>query len=225
MRPSSGNGRACAAGSTGPRHPARARAPARGGGELGRARPSTRGRCSATTSCRSPSRWPSGRSGRGPPNEHDFVAASRVERDREEAVETERVARQARANRRLRVQLVVIGVALVVALVGGRRRRPPRRGRGRAARRHRPLPGRGVLGQPDADDPDRSILLALAAVDATREHGGEVLPEAIEALHKAVAESRAGAERPRCGRARGLEPRRPHVRDHRTGGLGDGRAS
>ena len=59
------------------------------------------------------------RGGHLPPSEGEFVAASGEARDREEAAETQRVARQARANRRLRAQLVVIGVALIVALVGG----------------------------------------------------------------------------------------------------------
>ena len=39
-------------------------------------------------------------------------------------------------------------------------------------------------------DPERSILLALAAVDATRSADGLVLPEAEEALHQAVVGSR-----------------------------------
>ena len=130
------------------------------------------------------------RSGLLPPSERDFVAASREERDREEAVETQRVARQARANRRLRAQLVVIGVALVVALVGGFIAVDQR---SEAEDERRDATARSLAGASSAslvDDPERSILLALAAVDATREHGGEVLPEAIEALHEAVARSR-----------------------------------
>ena len=118
------------------------------------------------------------------------MTASRAERDREAAVETERVARQARANRRLRVQLVVIGVALVVALVGGFVAVDLR---GEAEEERRDATARSLAGASSAslvDDPERSILLALAAVDATREHGGEVLPEAIEALHEAVARSK-----------------------------------
>ena len=38
-----------------------------------------------------------------------------------------------------------------------------------------------------ADDPERSILLALAAIDETRPSDGSVLPEAEAALHRAVA--------------------------------------
>ena len=130
------------------------------------------------------------RSGLLPPNERDFVAASRAERDREEAAETQRVARQARANRRLRAQLAVIGVALVVALVGGFIAVDQR---SEAENERRDATARSLAAASSAslvDDPERSILLALAAVDATREHGGEVLPEAIEALHEAVARSR-----------------------------------
>ena len=39
-------------------------------------------------------------------------------------------------------------------------------------------------------DPERSILLALAAVDATRRYDEPVLPEALEALHRGVASAR-----------------------------------
>ena len=39
-------------------------------------------------------------------------------------------------------------------------------------------------------DPERSILLALEAIDQTRSDGGSVLPEAEEALHRAVTASR-----------------------------------
>ena len=41
-----------------------------------------------------------------------------------------------------------------------------------------------------ADDPERSMLLALAAVDETRSSDGPVLPEAEDALHRAVTASR-----------------------------------
>ncbi|MET0728377.1 MAG: WD40 repeat domain-containing protein [Acidimicrobiales bacterium] len=125
-----------------------------------------------------------------PTLEREFVAASREERDREEAAETQRVARQARANRRLRLQLVVIGVALVVALVGGFIAIDQR---SEAEAERRDATARSLAGASSAslvEDPERSILLALASIDATRAHGGEVLPEAIEALHEAVARSR-----------------------------------
>ena len=150
----------------------------------------TRARSTEEPSSRSRSRSPTPGPACLPPSERDFVAASREERDREEAAETQRVARQARANRRLRAQLVVIGVALVVALVGGFVAVDQR---SEAEQERREATARSLAAASSADlveDPERSILLALAAVDATREHGGEVLPEAIEALHEAVARSR-----------------------------------
>ncbi len=171
------------------------------------------------------------RSGRLPTSESDFVAASREERDREEAAETQRVARQARANRRLRAQLVVTGVALVVALVGGFIAIDLRT---EAEAERRDATARSLAGASSAslvEDPERSILLALAAVDATRQHGGEVLPEAIEALHEAVARSRLVLSVPEVGGpvdwspdGRALVTTGPEgsgtveIRDARTGG-------
>jgi hypothetical protein len=54
-----------------------------------------------------------------PPLDHEFLDASRSERDRERQRELDQVARTARANRRLRTQLVVLAIALVVAMVAG----------------------------------------------------------------------------------------------------------
>ncbi len=48
-------------------------------------------------------------------------------------------------------------------------------------------------------DPERSILLALGAVDATRETDGIVVPEAEEALHRAVKRSRIVGAVPQGG--------------------------
>ena len=108
-----------------------------------------------------------------------------------QAAETQRVARQARANRRLRAQLVVIGVALVVALVGGFVAVDQR---SEAEQERREATARSLAAASSAnlvDDPERSILLGpRRGRRRTREHGGEVLPEAIEALHEAVARSR-----------------------------------
>ena len=106
------------------------------------------------------------------------------------ATSATRVARQARANRRLRVQLAVIAVALVVALVGGFLALDQRRD---AQRERRVATARELAAAADAniaDDPERSMLLALAAVDETRSTDGNVLPEAEAALHRAVSSSR-----------------------------------
>ena len=93
----------------------------------------------------------------------------------------------------------------------GLRRRRPARPR-RAAR-----PGataRELAAAANANlevDPERSILLALAAVERTRSDDGSVLPEAEEALHRAVT---ASAHRAACAgrrRAPRLEPGRHHA--------------
>ncbi len=138
-----------------------------------------------------------GRSEGLPEPEREFLGASREARDLEQRQAAERVERQARANRRLRAQLAAIAIALVVALVGGftaldqRRdaldqRRDAERERSVATARELAAASVASLG----DDPELSMLLALAAVDETRSRDGSVLPEAEEALHRAVSASR-----------------------------------
>ncbi len=125
-----------------------------------------------------------------PAIEQEFLAASAAARDAEEHELADRAARQARANRRLQIQLAVIAVALVVALVGGFVA-VDQRSDAEGARRI--ATSRELAAAADAnldDDPERSILLALAAIDATRDHDGSVRPEAVEALHRAIAASR-----------------------------------
>ena len=56
------------------------------------------------------------------------------------------------------------------------------------------------------DDPERSILLALAAVDATRRYDEPVLPEALEALHRGVASARIVRSFPGVGGAMDWSP-------------------
>ncbi|HEU4812180.1 MAG TPA: protein kinase, partial [Nocardioides sp.] len=133
-----------------------------------------------------------------PEPEREFLETSKQVRDREWREERERIARQARDNRRLRVQRGAIAVALVVALVGGfialdQRREADQERRVATARE---LAAAAVVSLPD--DPERSILLALAAVEETRLHGG-ALPEAFEALHRAVTASRVVLRVPGVG--------------------------
>ena len=71
--------------------------------------------------------------------------------------------------------------------------------RGAAVRERHIAVARELAAAADAnlrDDPERSILLALAAIDATRRYDEPVLVEAGEALHRAVTSSR-GAVGPR----------------------------
>jgi len=73
---------------------------------------------------------------------------------------------------------------------------------GRAEREARTATSRELAAAAVANldvDPERSILLALQAVDTTREAGGTVLREAEEALHRAVKSSRVVRRVPQGG--------------------------
>jgi WD40 repeat protein/DNA-binding SARP family transcriptional activator len=134
-----------------------------------------------------------------PPRQREFLDASRTERDREGQREADQVARTARANRRLRAQLVALAVALVGALVVGLVAVGQRN---RATSERRVATGRELAAAANANvevDPERSILLALEAVERTRSTDGSVLPEAEEALHRAVTASRIELRVPGIG--------------------------
>ena len=148
------------------------------------------------------------RGGRMPSVEQEFFVASLEQRDTEQRQAIEHADRQARANRRLRIQLGAIAAALAVALVVGllavaqRREADSQRAeadtqrveadaqRVEADAQRSTAVGRGLAAAAEAnvvDDPERSILLALAAIDAA---DGAALPEAENALHRAVGASR-----------------------------------
>jgi class 3 adenylate cyclase len=122
--------------------------------------------------------------------EREFLAESRQASERE-------AERQRRTNRRLRGLLVGTAVFLVVALAAGGLALV-QRGRAqdeaeRAERQARVASARELAAAAVASldvDPERSILLALEAVDATWETDGTVIPEAEEALHQALQQSR-----------------------------------
>jgi WD40 repeat protein len=138
--------------------------------------------------------------GRGrvlPPAERAFLDASAAEREAERRREAGRV-------RHLRAQLVAVAVALVVALVVGAIAVGQRN---RASHQGDIAEARELAAAANANldvDPERSILLALEAVDRSRGEGGDkpggsALPEAEEALHNAVAASRAELRVPQAG--------------------------
>lgn len=123
------------------------------------------------------------------PQDREFLDASRAARAAEEREAAAQIERQARANRRLRRQLLVIGVALVVALIGGFVALDQRRV---ALEQRRVAFARELAAAADAnlaEDPERSMLLALEAVERTRD-GDSALPEAIGSLHEAISRSR-----------------------------------
>ena len=126
--------------------------------------------------------------------EREYLAAGEAERERVEADERERHAHEEalerRAVTRLRALVVTLGIGALVAgglsvfALGESQR---------ATRETRTATARGLAAAAVANletDPERSILLALQAIDET-ETDGTVLPEAEEALHRAVVASRA----------------------------------
>lgn len=151
------------------------------------------------------------------PEERGFMDASVGERDRRRAEEQAREARERmlerRSLRRLRALVAVltatafIAAALTVFALNqqGRAEREALR----AGREGRVAVARGLAAAAVAnleEDPERSILLALEAVNATRSEEGSVLPEAEEALHRAVVSSRIVLSVPDVGGALDWSP-------------------
>ena len=137
------------------------------------------------------------------PEEREYLAASRTERERRTADEEARRVRELelerRSFRRLRALVAVLGVAAIIAIgltVFATTQR------GRAERESRIAVARELAAASVANldvDPERSILLALEAVDVTRSADGTVLPQAEEALHRAVISSRIVLTEPDLG--------------------------
>lgn len=137
--------------------------------------------------------------------ERDFLSESR------QASESE-AERRRRTNRRLRGLLVGTAVFLVVALLAGGlallQRGRARDEAVRAETQARISSARELAAAAVANlgvDPERSILLALEAVDTTWKADRTVVPEAEEALHRALQESRVVLTVPQ-GRAIAVSP-------------------
>lgn len=132
-----------------------------------------------------------------PDVEREFIDASLELRERESRAAAELMDRQARANRRLRLQVGMIAAALCVALVVGFVA-VDQRGDARAAAdvadgARRIATARELAAAAEANvevDPERAIHLAARAVEETRDVDGTALPEALDALHRAVSSTR-----------------------------------
>ena len=130
---------------------------------------------------------------------HESTAAQRAIQERERALER-------RSIRRLR-SLVAVGVAaalvastLTVIAVTQRGRAEAQRER--AEEQARVSRSRELAAAAIANlevDPERSILLAMEAVDETRSVDGFMVPDAEQALHRAVTASRVVMTVPRVG--------------------------
>jgi DNA-binding SARP family transcriptional activator/WD40 repeat protein len=141
-----------------------------------------------------------------PDIEREFLEASEAARDREAAEAQRYIDDQARANRRLRMQLAVIAAALVLAVVVGflavdqRGQAREQRDAANEARRDATARELATAAEVNVDvDPERAIHLALAAVETTRSVDGTVLPEAVDALHRALTTTRVLVNVPDVG--------------------------
>ena len=133
-------------------------------------------------------------------SEQAFVEASQAERAAEERVASDRLAAQVTMNRRLRRRLVGLGTALVLALAVGALAMSQRRA---AENERRVATARELAAAANAsvaDDAERATLLALAAIEVTG-GGDHALPEAVDALHRAVTNARLLVSVPLVGGA------------------------
>lgn len=122
--------------------------------------------------------------------EQAFLEAGQAQHDADRRVAEERAEAATRQNRRLRWLLGGLGLLLVTALVAGVL---TVQARSRAETQARVATARELAAAAVANlgaDAELSTLLALEAVQHTRSHDGTVLPEAEEALHRAVTASR-----------------------------------
>lgn len=126
--------------------------------------------------------------------EREFLKASVDHRVEELAEEAERGEREARIERRSRSRLrTLVAVLTAAALVASALTVVAKNQRDRAERESRTAAARELAAASVANldlDPERSILLALESIERTRSADGSVLPEAWEALHRAVTASR-----------------------------------
>ncbi|MGH2674789.1 MAG: hypothetical protein ACRDH1_05185, partial [Actinomycetota bacterium] len=125
------------------------------------------------------------------------IAAREAERAGEEARREKETALQRRSINRLRALVSVLTAAGLVAggltFLAFDQRQEARDQAARAEREARVAVARELASAAAAslnEDPERAILLALEAVEATRAVDGDVLKEAEEALHSAVQASR-----------------------------------
>ncbi len=126
--------------------------------------------------------------------EHEYVAASVRERDRERAEELARVERERHLERRSIQRLRALVAALTAAaLVAAGLTAVAVGQRGRADRSARIATAGELASAADANldtDPELSILLALESVETARPIGGAVLTGSTDALRRAIAASR-----------------------------------
>jgi WD40 repeat protein/DNA-binding SARP family transcriptional activator len=132
-----------------------------------------------------------------------YLEASLARRQENVAVEEARRTRELALERRsLRRARAVVAVLTVAALVAGGLTIIATRQGDRAERQARIATARALASAAEANldvDAERSILLALQAIETTRAEDGTVLPEAEQALHHALSGSRIVRSFPGAG--------------------------
>ena len=135
--------------------------------------------------------------------EREYVKASIDRHAEEQREENARREHEMQMERRSRARLrALVAVFAVAALIAGTLTIVATDQSERASRQAGIASARELAAASIANlevDPDLSILLAQAAIDQTRTADGTVLPEAEEALHRAVTASRIGASFPGGG--------------------------
>jgi WD40 repeat protein/DNA-binding SARP family transcriptional activator len=135
--------------------------------------------------------------------ERAYLKASVDQRDREREEEERRREREARIERRSARRLRgLVAVFAVAALIAGSLSVVATNQSGRAEREARIATARELAAAALANlevDAELSVLLASEAVETTRSSDGTVLPEAEEALHRAVLASRLELKVPGVG--------------------------
>jgi WD40 repeat protein/class 3 adenylate cyclase len=144
------------------------------------------------------------------PEEREYIEASRAERERRNADEQARAEHEQelerRSFRRLRALVAVLAVAALIA-IALTVFATSQRGRAQSEERRAIARELAAASVSNLDvDPERSILLALEAIDQTRSEGERPLPEAVEALHRAVTASRIERSFPGVGGALDWSP-------------------
>ena len=132
--------------------------------------------------------------------EKDFLAAGRDRVDAERRESEERAAATGKQNRRLRWLLGGLVLLLVAAAVAGslavRAGQSARRAQDQALSAATVATSRELAAAAGAalqGDPELSLMLGIRAIETTRSVDGTVLPQAEEALHRAITASRVVA--------------------------------
>jgi WD40 repeat protein/serine/threonine protein kinase len=133
----------------------------------------------------------------------EYLRASLTRRDEDDAAEQTRRSHEVALERRsVRRSRALVAVFAVAALVAGSLTVIATNQSERAEREARIAGARELAGAAVANvevDSELSVLLAMQAVERTRSFDGSVLPEAEEALHRAVVASRLPMSVPGVG--------------------------